>query len=110
MEYKLNKIMKNDLADGLEEVAKLKKCIFDGFRMNLLTRAKHVYTSTYKRVPVKIKSPYVTELSSKYADQTRPYAVIVDSYMLMAKMNSAQFEFIASGFVAVMDNYIPCTV
>lgn len=104
--YNLNNVVKNSLNDGLEEIQKIKYCIFEGFKCNIFINKENMYYSLLRNIQVKIKSNLVSELNLDVVEQTRPRYIIIDSYMLSAKFNSAQFEFIAGGYVSVLDNFI----
>jgi HrpA-like RNA helicase len=104
--YNLNKIIQGSLAEGLDEVKKLKHCIFEGFKSNILLRTKTGYISCLKNIPIKVKSPFISELNEAAAEQPRPNSIVVDSYAFSQKFGSEQFEFLADGFVSVLDNYI----
>lgn len=98
--YNLNKIMRENLAEGLDEIRKLKYCIFEGYKCNILVLRKDNYTSLLKNITIKVKSNYIE------FENNKPQALIVDSYNLSQKFNSALFEFVANGFISVLDNYI----
>lgn len=107
-DYNLNNILNKSLSEGLEEVKKIKLCVFEGFKTNLLrynTNSKQ-YISIFKNVAVKVKSPYIKELNEKVAEQNKPYYLIVSSYTMSQKFGSAIFEFVADSFVSVIDNFI----
>lgn len=105
-EYDLNSIIRTSLQEGFEEIRRLKYCIYEGFRCNTLEYNKTCYASLLNHTPIKVKSPYISELNSEVAEQTRPMYILVDSYSLVPKFGSSQFEFVAEGFVSVLDNYI----
>ncbi len=102
--YNLNNIFRDSLIDGLEEVKKIKLCIYEGFKCNLLSNNRG-YISVLKNIKMRVKSP-LTAMLAESADQKAPQYVIVDSYALSQKFESAQFEFIAEGYVSVLDGYV----
>jgi HrpA-like RNA helicase len=106
--YNLNKILQNSLEEGIDEITKIKKSVYEGYKCNTLlyNNINNNYLSIFKNIPVKVKSQYIKELNSKIALQTKPIYLIVDSYIFTQKFNSSQFEFVANGFISVLDNYI----
>lgn len=102
--YNLNKIMLS-LPDGLDEIRKLKQCIHEGYKCNILVNRKTNYMVLMRNLPVKVKSQLVSELGDD-AEQKKPMYIAVDAYALSPKFGSAQFEFVAEGFVSVLDNFI----
>jgi len=102
-QFNINKMMHN-LAEGLEEVKKIKLCVFEGFKCNVLVQREYGYQLLFRDIRVKIKSPLITEL--KGVSQKRPHAIVVSAYSLSQKFNAAQFEFVSEEFVSVLDNYI----
>jgi HrpA-like RNA helicase len=103
--YNLNKILTGSLADGLSEIKKIKYCLYEGLKCNLLKHDKFTtYTSVFKNVPVKVKSAVVKELNE--VEQQFPKYVVCNSYMLSQKFGSEQYQFIADGFCSVLDNFV----
>ena len=104
--YNLNNILINSLPEGLIEVKKIKQCIYEGFKCQLLVYNNNKYTSVLKSVPITVKSTSVLPLDEELADQIYPKYIVCDSYMLSQIRNKSAFEFIASGFISVMDNFV----
>lgn len=104
--YNLNKILLNSLSEGIDEIKKIKGCLYEGYKCNILVNRKNSYLSLLHNVSVKVKSPLIMELNGKDAEQTKPMTIIVDSYSLSQKFGSSQFEFVADGYVSVLDNFI----
>ncbi len=104
--YNLNKILLESLADGLNEIKKLKWCFYEGFKCNLMTRSRFSYTLLIRNIQVNIKSPYTAQLNENIAEQKKPIYVLADSYTLSQSPRGAQFEFNADGFISVLDNFV----
>ena len=103
--YNLNQILTGSLTDGLAEIKKIKYCLYEGLKCNLLRHDKFTtYTSVFKNVPVKVKSAVVKELNE--VDQLYPKYVVCNGYMLSQKFDSEQYQFIADGFCSVLDNFV----
>ena len=94
-DYNLTKTLNS--TDGFVEIKKLKKCFYDGHKLNLLVYDGNVYRSAHKHITVKVKSKLL---------DNKPKYILVSSYMLSQKFDSAQYLFEASGFVSVLDNYV----
>jgi hypothetical protein len=104
--YNLNQILTRSLVDGLAEIKKIKYCLYEGLKCNLLKHDRFTtYTSVFKNVPVKVKSAVVKELNDNM-EQKFPKYVVCNSYMLSQKFGSEQYQFIADGFCSVLDNFV----
>ncbi len=104
--YNLNKIVLNSLSEGIDEIKKIKSCLYEGYKCNVLVNRKNNYISLLRGVSIKVKSFFVEELNKNVAEQVKPLYVLVDNYSLAQKIGSAKFEFVADGFVSVLDNFI----
>jgi len=103
--YNINKILRNSLEEGLIEVKKIKSCIYEGFKCNVLTKYKNMYQLLIRNININVKSIYTEEIGEN-VEQKKPMYIIVDNYMLSQKMGMARFEFVADGYVSVLDNFI----
>ena len=103
--YNINQIFKKNLEEGIEEIKKIKLCIWEGYKLNLAKWNKH--TSTYemihRAVKVKVKSPIVNEIQG---EQTRPQIIALSSVMIQSDINNISYGFQSSGCVSVMDSFI----
>ena len=104
--YNLNKIVLNSLSEGIDEIKKIKSCLYEGYKCNVLVNRKNNYISLLRGVSIKVKSSFVEELNKNVAEQVKPLYVLVDNYSLSQKIGLAKFEFVADGFVSVLDNFI----
>lgn len=104
--YNLNTLMQRSLPDGLNEIKKIKQCLYDGYRCNLLVRGKeYTYVSQLRGVHIVVKSPLVKDLHLM-PDSILPKYIVVDTYNLSQKYKQSQFEFISQGYVSVLDGYV----
>jgi HrpA-like RNA helicase len=87
----------NGIKDKKDEIQKLKNCIYNGYRCNLLANENKIYLSQMKGIQIKVKSAIIADL---------PKYIVVDSYSLSQKFGSEQYEFIADGFVSALDKLI----
>jgi hypothetical protein len=105
--YNINKIIKHSLPEGLIEIKKFKSCIFSGFKLNLLTHDKFTtYKSVYKNMSIKVKSAVVKQLNPDLVEQAYPKFLVSDGISLSQKFGSAQYEFLADGFIGILDNFV----
>lgn len=96
IKYNFNKIIDSSLF--LDEIKKIKYCIYEGFKLNVLRHDRFsTYTSVYKKIPIKVKSTHIQEY---------PKFIICDSINLSQKFGSEQYEFLADGYISVLDNYV----
>jgi HrpA-like RNA helicase len=103
MKNNLDKLIHKDVFAGLEEIKKIKKCIFDGFSDNLLfynKDDKKYYLKKYN-IPVTIKSMMFIS-KKKYPDNV-PQSII--SPFLKIKKTNEVFNFESQG-ISVVDCYI----
>ena len=104
--YNLNTILTNSLPEGLAEIKKLKSCIYEGFKCNILKHEKaSTYISLFKNIPIKVKSLVMKELNEE-AQQKYPKYIVCDAYMLTQKFGKEQYEFKADGFCSALDNFV----
>lgn len=106
IKYNLLHIMKNNLEEGLDEIQKIKKCIYDGFRLNLCEFQKRSYIMLSKSIPIKIKSSILLYLNDQVAKQTSPKHIIISGYTIKKSMNNSVFEFLCDEFISVLDNFV----
>ncbi len=109
--YNLVKILQNNLSEGMEEVRNLKKCIYEGYRLNLYLwnepRKSYVSAVTYN--PITLDSKILKGVGTyKDADiqQTKPQKIIVGSVALRASSTQkGMYEFMG-GDVSVLDGFV----
>ena len=109
--YNLNKILRESLVEGMEEVRKLKKCIYEGYRLNLYTwnEPRRSYVSAINYNPVTLDSKILKGVGGyKDADiqQTKPQKIIVSSVALRpSSMQKGMYEFMGTD-VSVLDGFV----
>jgi HrpA-like RNA helicase len=100
-EYSLREIIKSSLSDGVTEVIKIKKCIVDGFRMNILmwNPKSKKYIGTYRKLPIWAESPLLEE-------GNMPQYVITGSVaMIESQTIPGAYEFSART-LSVLDEFV----
>lgn len=105
--YSLPEIMKKDMYTGMREIKKLKQCIYEGYRMNLVTHDKEKYQYLHNRTgkSVMIKSDLIQSLPAhEDFEQRKPKILIVHSTSL--ETNRIGKFGISADRVSVVDNFI----
>lgn len=109
--YNLVDILKRNLQEGIEEIQKIKKSIYEGYRFNLLIydKERQVYISKYSNVKVKIDSKLIKPLIIKETnniEQQIPYKLITSNIILMeSQVKKGLYEFTGNE-VSVLDGYV----
>jgi len=116
--YNLIKILRTNLDEGMEEVRKIKKCIYEGYRLNLYVwnEGAKSYISNVHHNGVSLESKIVKGFggsSDPDIKQSRPQKIIVSAVTLRAGQNTdGMYEFagadvsVLDGFVDVDENFI----
>ena len=107
-EYNLLELFKNNLNDGIAEIIKIKKCIYEGYKFNLC-----VWNNKYKKyflyhrnIPIFIKSNVISRMGDD-AIQTNPNFIILSDIIFKTSfMDHNLYEFTSNGYISVMDTYI----
>ncbi len=113
-QYNLTDILQNNLAEGMEEVRKIKKCIYEGYRMNLYiwNEPAKAYVSHLNHNAVTLDSKILKGVGrpdyEKHPDiqQTKPQKIIVSGVALrQSSTNKGMYEFIGAD-ISVMDGFV----
>jgi hypothetical protein len=87
----------------ITEVKQIKKCIYEGYKMNTATLNDNTYYSDRTHVPIKMKS-YLIRESLKLDDfkQLKPKKIIYSSLMLSG---SDKFAFNCGDCISIIDGF-----
>lgn len=99
LEYNLNSIIKNSMDDGLDEIKKIKYCLYEGYKCNMLSYKNGKYVSNTYNLPIKVKSNY----TKQKPDVLPARNIIVENFSMSKKFDSEQFEFISNSYCCIMD-------
>ena len=98
--------------DIVPEIIKIKKCIFDGYRLNLavLDDENNVYITSSTNIPVNINS-YITKnlptlKHGRKFVQTRPKYVVYSDLTISYNSMAKAFEFNTGACLSVMDGFV----
>ena len=106
--YNLSNIMRGSITEGLEEIRKLKNCIYEGYRYNLFmwSNEKNSYISTYANYPLTIDKTKILKplLYNTAIKQIRPKYLIATEVRLKYEVNG-NISFNGSE-LSVLDGYV----
>ncbi len=96
-------IFKRNFDEGMHHVHKIKRCIFEGFRLNLAvwTEGISAYTINKKGIPVIITSPY----TQKNFNMAQPNYIVLSDYSLQSTMKGS-LKIQAKNMVSVLDGHL----
>jgi HrpA-like RNA helicase len=106
--YSLLKMFRTNIEECVAEVKKIKKCVLDGFRFNLLVwdNTSKKYILQHRNIPVHIRSPVLSRMGDD-AVQTNANFVISSNIMLrQCQNNKDMFQFEHSGSISILDAYL----
>jgi HrpA-like RNA helicase len=101
--YNLTDILKDNLEDGLNEITKIKKCIFEGFKFNLITSSHPgKYSLFYKQIPITLFSKLVKPYKENQSEL--PKKIIISQLNLIpTRMNPTVYTLANQGLTSVLD-------
>jgi hypothetical protein len=100
--YNLISIMKRNLREGYEEIIKIKKCLYDGYRYNLAVfiPTLNKYVTKHKHIPVEIETKLIK------VDKFSPMYILLGKIEMKESIkNKGSYEFIGS-FISILDGYV----
>jgi hypothetical protein len=108
--YNLKKILNRNMQEGIDEVQKIKKSIYEGYRFNLLIwkKSSKSYICEYSHIPVTVDSNLVKpfDIKNGHIEQTIPYRIISSAITLQSSFGKpGMFEFSASD-ISVLDGFV----
>lgn len=112
--YNLKTIINKDLNFGMTEIAKIKSCIYDGYKLNTATFDvnKKVYISDWRKCPIEvIDSKLVKQLpvseSERDVRQMQPLHIIFSGFLISGnRKNRGMYSLGADGAVGVLDGFV----
>lgn len=106
--YNLLTMFRENLDDCVGEIKKIKKCIVDGFRLNLLVwdNSKKRYVLNHRNTPVQVRSNVLSRMGDN-AVQTNANFIVSSNIMLRQSQNNPDmFQFEHSGSISILDSYL----
>lgn len=107
--YNLVNILRKDLTEGLEEIRKIKKSIYEGYRFNLLKYDEEAksYIAKYGHNKVNLSSKLLKPIKlDDDIQQSRPKFIIVSSVMLQSSSNNPGMYEFNGGDISVLDGFV----
>lgn len=108
--YNLLKMLRKDFAAGMQEIIKIKHCIFEGYRMNVAKFS--TFTNKYEMINKKISINLFDSLLIKpilpvgdKIQQDRPHNIIVGSVNLSKSPFSEELMFSAQN-ISILDGFV----
>lgn len=105
--YNLINILRHNLEDGIEEIKKIKRCIYEGYRMNMATYNSIInkYVMDYKKVEIDIVDSQLISPLPLVDDikQARPQNIIIGELTLNPM--GAVYGFFANT-ISVVDGFV----
>jgi HrpA-like RNA helicase len=105
-EYNLLSILKNNLEEGVAEIKKIKKCILDGYRLNMVIwdDTSKKYILHHRNIPVQITRNNLLSRMGDDAKQRNANFIIASEIMLSeSRNNPGTYEFQTSDPISIMD-------
>jgi len=111
--YNLTNILNRNLQEGVSEIQKIKRCVYEGYRNNLLiyNTISRAYVWQQSHVPVTIDSKLIKPFKQSDDEITQkiPHKLVVSSITVMPSFGKpGMFEF-TGGDVSVLDGYVDLT-
>ena len=106
--YSLLKLFRENLDECVSEVKKIKQCIIDGYRFNLLVWDNSIkkYILHHRNIPVFVKSNVLSRMGEN-AVQTNANFIVSSNIMLrQSQKDKDVFQFEHSGSISIMDAYL----
>lgn len=111
--YNLVKILSDNLSEGLDEIRKIKQCIYEGYRFNLhiWNDGLKAYVSNYGHNPVVLESKLLKPLNlDDNIKQVRPQKIIVSGSMITSSSVTPGLYTFSGGDISVMDGFVDVDV
>ncbi len=98
-QYNLTEIFRTEPASAVAEIKKIKQCIFEGFKYNILYLNGKQYTLLIKNVSVVVKSKILPR-------SNKPNYIITSDFVMSQSGNGSLFGINTSDYISILDNYV----
>jgi HrpA-like RNA helicase len=103
--YNLPKILQINIHEGMEEIIKIKHCIFDGYKCNLAIWNGKSYSMAWKRLEIdNIESPLL-DVRLTDAEQKNPRYIVCQNYVIVDTGMPKQ-TMLKAGLISIMDGFV----
>jgi HrpA-like RNA helicase len=106
--YNLVNILQRNIQEGIDEIKKIKYCIYEGYRFNVCiwNNISKTYVGTYAHNNITINSKLIKPLTADDdIKQLRPQKIIVSTVTVQQNSNKNIYEFIG-GDISVLDGFL----
>jgi HrpA-like RNA helicase len=104
--YNFLDIIRKNLEEGISEVKKIKKCIFDGYRFNLLvwddTMKRYIHNHKNTHVQV-IRNNLLSRMGDDAVQRNANFIIAAEIIISESQKKTGVFEFYASAPISIMD-------
>jgi HrpA-like RNA helicase len=107
--YNLSDIIKKDIKLGLLEIQKIKKCILDGYRLNIAVWdvKQSIYVSQFKHNPLIIDTILLRPLKIQTEQEmVRPRIIIYSDIILQQKKTGDIYLYQITDAISIMDGFV----
>jgi HrpA-like RNA helicase len=104
--YNLLNILKNNLEDGVVEIKKIKKCIFDGYRLNMVIwdDTSKKYILHHRNIPVQIiRNNLLSRMGDDAVQRNANFIVVSEIMLSESQKNPGIYEFQTSDPISIID-------
>jgi len=98
--------------EGIEEIIKIKKCIYEGYKLNVAqyNTKNNSYISLYNKMPININSYLIKNLpifnNGKNFDNNKPEYIIYSSLTIKKNNLNNNYELFCNDLISVLSGYI----
>lgn len=102
LNYNLVDILNRNLEEGFTEIAKIKRCMYEGYRMNLCIWSGKEYVNQNSHLPIRFKNAIIME-NIKNNAETMPKFLIYDNAMIVDSVDKITIN---GANIAILDGYV----
>jgi HrpA-like RNA helicase len=106
--YSLLKMFRENLDECVSEIKKIKQCIVDGFRFNIVIWDNTVkkYILHHRNTPVCIRAPVLSRMGDNAVQTNANFLISSDIMLRQCQNNKDMFQFEHSGCISILDSYL----
>jgi hypothetical protein len=105
--YNLTKILQRNVNEGMDEIIKIKKSIYEGYRFNVFVYndISKLYINNYYHYPAVLNSKLIQYINGEFIQQHQPQKIIAGNILLRPNIDSPTYEFNATD-ISVLDGFV----
>ena len=108
-EYNLLSMFRNNLSDCIAEIKKIKKCILDGYILNLAVWDNSVkkYILHHRNIPLEVRSNVLSRMGGDAVQSNANFVILSNVTFNQSNSDKDTFHFVSSsGSISIMDGYV----